>query len=355
MNPASPRRHRSSDMPVQDGCIPQASEHSRKRHEHWIAMQAAYKEYQRISDFLDGSSQYPPPSDRQSASDLWIDEDRGLADLQRQQLSAFEHYVEARIAFLESEFEHGCRSSSQRDAPPPSDSGVSLPRSSPGTWPVSCIIACLFGVTLLSIAMIDLEREQKHRDYFEITRNELRLSLEQTGTQIQALGQKLDMAKATLWTASQGHERREGEIRQASGAPHMPQPQPDKRSLRTDGQSSADSRGTYGSQLPTSDISNQQVTFTLGPLRRVLRVGPLLVTLWTVDAKRKFLSLSITSDLGTLRMQHLALNEPVWITMRDQEKPIKFMIDRIGVGRAYGHFIESKHRKPPPNPVSPTE
>jgi hypothetical protein len=80
--------------------------------------------------------------------------------------------------------------------------------------------------------------------------------------------------------------------------------------------------------------------FSLAPSRQFKRVGPIEVSLRSVDARQNRISLSILSDSARLNFQHVRLNQPVRIGGADHGQRMELVIDRISADGVYGHLIE---------------
>src|SRR5690348_10137141 len=123
-------------------------------HVRWLAMQSAYAEYRRSSDALEAA--------READNNLVDTDLLRLTVLERQQRVAFERYMDARIAFLESQFDElnkpsGDPSDTPRDAD--GRAADSRPRAWPGVRSVRAVLEAL-AVLLLCTTALSLIREQ---------------------------------------------------------------------------------------------------------------------------------------------------------------------------------------------------
>jgi hypothetical protein len=136
-------------------------------HNHWLAMQSAYAEYQRASEAL------------QPADEL-ADEQLPFPTLEDRQRHAFERYMESRMEFLECRFDQSNPPGALPAAPP---WRAFVPRG-----PVLPILAA-FLVCTVGFAWI---RERRQVRALEASRDELRAELSQTRTGLRMLAEKMD-------------------------------------------------------------------------------------------------------------------------------------------------------------------
>jgi hypothetical protein len=80
--------------------------------------------------------------------------------------------------------------------------------------------------------------------------------------------------------------------------------------------------------------------FSLSRSSQFKRVGPIKVSLKSVDMQRNSVDLSIVSESGKANVQHFRLNQPVLIERSYQEQPMELVVDRITVNGLSGHLIE---------------
>src|SRR5215471_2973115 len=145
-------------------------------HQRWFAMKSAYTEYRRASEELEYC--------RRVAKDMPGITSREPALLESRR-DAFEQYLEARLEFLETQF----------DETLPKEGGpVSMGGSQgPGLRP-AVLRRLLPGLTigLFVITVISLARTEKHARDVSAVRDELRFTLSENREHLQALAQKLD-------------------------------------------------------------------------------------------------------------------------------------------------------------------
>jgi len=298
-------------------------------HDRWLAMRAAYAEYRRASEALECTPQF--------ADDSPTSEGLRLSTLEGRQRAAFERYLEARMEFLEFRFDGRSWPGTGLAALP--NATRSIHGSIPG-WRL--LIVCLLqAIILLCTTAFSLIREQKHVRDLEAARNELRATLNQTRDGLQLYRQKLDTRAPPQHspisqiehTPPAAGRKPSAEGRSIHQPLHVkpkqigpkPEPVPGTRSQRSGAR-------TYFS-------------FSLAPSRQFKRVGPIKVSLRSVDAERKRVSLSILSDPIQIDVPHLRPNQPVWINVGNREQPLELVVDRIAGNRLDGHLVERRNNK----------
>ena len=80
--------------------------------------------------------------------------------------------------------------------------------------------------------------------------------------------------------------------------------------------------------------------FSLSRSSQFKRVGPIKVSLKSVDMQRNSVDVSIVSESGKVKVQHLRLNQPVWIKRSYRGQPMELVVDRITANGVSGHLIE---------------
>jgi hypothetical protein len=273
-------------------------------HENWLAMQAAYREYKRISEELESAYRSMDGSSTM--------EQVGLALLDTQQRAAFEQYLEARLAYLESRFDETLRPPAPQvliEREPPSGFVSWLMTAS--QKPVLQILAVL----LLCTTAFSLVRQQKHVRELEAARDENRTALFQTRQALQMLGQKLE-----VMGPSQHPPVQQIVHTPATAAHETTQPAPPRKK-----------------QVQTAGSRSENI-FSLTPSRQFRRVGPIEISVRSVDVQRKNVSLWIASGHFTSAVQ-LRQNQLAWIKLNDQRKLVGLVIDRVTSSRLDGHLI----------------
>ena len=315
-------------------------------HDRWLAMQSAYAEYRSASEALECT--------RQSADDTSTSERLRLIVLEGQQRVAFERYLEARMEFLEFRFDE----SNPPGAGPAAPAARDADYSAAGSWlafanrkPVLPILAVL----LLCTNAFSLIRQQRHVRDLEAARDELRAALNQTRAGLQTLGQRMD-----AWGTPQP-----AAIRQVVHTPPAAvRREPDASHRPTGRNSSGEGQSRHAAALhvpqkqvsakrqPVVETRSQNIgartyyNFSLAPSRQFKRIGPIELSLRSVDPRGKTVSLSIVSELARLNLDRLKLNEPVWIDRGYRQQPLELVIDRISGNRLDGHVIDPGEPKP---------
>jgi hypothetical protein len=263
-------------------------------HEHWLAMQSAYKEYRRTSAELESA--------HRSLDGASTIEHLGLAILDGQQRSAFEQYVEARLAFLEIRFDEMYR--------PPAPQG--RVRLLSGGHPALQILA----VILLCATAFSVVRQQIHVRDLESARDADRAALNQTREALSALAQRPAVPQVQ-------------QVQQVEQGPTAPA----QNAFRA---------------TPANVQKRTTGNFSLMPSNRLKRLGPVDVSMRLVDIQHRSVRLWIVSGRAASEVK-LYQNQPLWLKVAGQRQPIGFVIDRITNKRLDGHWIGSKPDKPEMN------
>jgi hypothetical protein len=281
-------------------------------HERWLAMQAAYEEYMRASEVFENT--------REATRDL-PDGRRYELTLLDARRDAFERYLESRMEFLECRFDEGYRREAAMAAQSTSATAgrrtVSLPAGP--KW----LIPVVAGI--LSVAVFSFVREHKHVRDLESAHDQLRASLSDAREQLQLLTKKLDASKSA----------EPPELRQVEPTPEPPVPAP-----------TADGREPSVGRLPdpikkaTSRSVAARTYFSLSRSSQFKRVGPIVVSLKSVDVRRNSVDVSIVSDSGKVDVQHLKLNQPVRLKRSYRGQALELEADRITAKGISGHLIE---------------
>ena len=318
--------------------IDDSHEPERREDEHhrWLAMQSAYAEYRRASEALECAPQF--------ADDSPTSERLLLSMLEGEQRAAFERYLEARMEFLEFRFDR-TNWPGTGVAPPPDRED-----SSAGSWLAfaNCMpVLQILAVILLCATAFSLIREQKHMRALEASRNELGATLSQTRDELQLHRQKLDS-----WAP-----------RQHPATPHVehtpPLParrgpaatlQADKGQWRRQPAQHVKPKQVGAKREPVLGTQSQRrkrayYRFSLVPSHQFKRVGPIKISLRSVDAQRKCVSLSILSNPMQIDVPRLQPNQAVWINVGYHEQPLELVVDRIAGNRLDGHLVEPRTNK----------
>lgn len=312
-------------------------------HARWLTMQSAYAEYKRSSEVLECT--------HQTADDPAIADQVRLAMLEGRQRLAFERYVDARIAFLESRFDEMNRpdSGGSAAAGTPADGAGRQEQSRIKAWlsTVSSGPALqTLAVVLLCTMSFSLAREYTLIRNLETARDALRVALFQTGREVQRLEQRLDASSPTPPPAPQHTQR-------ASAPPEAPAKRsarktpPEHGAAQLPSARQADATG----RAPSSAGANKRVegraiyAFSLSPSREFKRVGPLSVLLKSIDTRKGSASVSIVTDATQVEVQHLRVNQPVWFNMARSDHPLGLVADRIMTNRVEGHLLEGESGK----------
>jgi hypothetical protein len=319
-----------------DGDEMQEPERRDAGHDRWLAMQSAYAEYMHASEALECT--------HHSADESSTSERLQLVMLEGRQRVAFERYLESRMEFLEFRFDE----SNRPGAAPEIDDEGSPVVSRFGFVKARPFLEIL-AVILLCATAFSLVREKQHLRNLESSREELQTALVKTRSEIQLLGQKMDALKPTSEISAihaVEHATHSSSRTGRATAPHQMGPADQQRKRKADMQAKpaiAKKRDPVtGTQSPGLG-THSYYTFSLGPSRQFKRVGPIGVSLQSVDARRNSANLSIVSDLFKWDVQHVEMNQPVRLNIGSNQQPLELVLDRIDGNRLEGHLIEKRN------------
>jgi hypothetical protein len=268
-------------------------------HERWLAMQSAYADYTRASEVFQNSRDLTRDSTGMGRSETLLD---GRRD-------AFERYLEARIEFLECRFDEGYRREAAMVSRPARETGelrtgslVAGPK-----WLIPVLAAGILSVTVFSFV-----REYQHVRDLDSAHEQLRASLSDARDQLQSLTKKLEARESTEPSA----------VRQVEQTEEPPAP-----ALRLDG------------RKPSRSVVARSY-FSLSRSSQPQRVGPIIVSLKSVDVRRNSVDVSIVSESGKVDVEHLKLNQPVRIKRIYRGQLLELEADRITAKGISGHLIE---------------
>ena len=267
--------------------------------------------------------------------------------LEGQQRLAFERYVDARIEFLESRVDEMNRPNA---GPPaevigaapiqPEDSGVRVWLRIISSRPVLQTLA----VFLLCTTAFCLIIEQRRVRNLEMGRDELRAAVVRTAQEIELLRQRVDTGTAPPAQHIQQLP--------PTPAPEKPltTPKRDGRRLVTGSgpaRQHAAHQASANRTTPESQSAGRRRTneFSLSPSREFKRVGSLSVLLKAIDKQRRYASLTIATGTAEVDVQHLRLNQPVWVNASNYDQPLGLVIDRITATRVEGHLVEADNSR----------
>jgi hypothetical protein len=281
-------------------------------HDRWLAMQSAYAEYTQASEVLECT--------HQSTDDSSTSERLQLTMLEGKQRVAFERYLEARMGFLECRFDE----SNQPGAAPPAEAGYFGTGSRLAfakTRPFLEVLA----VILLCTTAFSLVREKQQLRKLETSRDGLQAALNETRDEVRLLGQKVDAGNSTA-----GHQTPADERGKHKAA--LPVQQKKTIAKRRDPVQTA-----QGQRIG----AHSYYRFSLGPSRQYTRVGPIEVSVRSVDARRHSANLLIVSNRVKF-VQRAETDQPVWIDVGGNQQPLELVLDRIAGDRLEGHLVESR-------------
>ena len=308
-----------------------------EEHHRWLAMQSAYAEYKCACEVVE----FPNPSADDSAGG----ESLHLSRPEGRQWAAFERYLEARLEFVEFQ----CDKHHRRNMCLAEPSGNNGRFSGIGTRLARYgQILQIVTTVLLCVSVGFLYREWKQvRDL--AARDETRTTLSETREQQNLSAPKVnDMSPdehSTTRQTGQGElpsflnarmnlqslaVEKPGIHQSPNRVPHKPAAAERNRTPKT----------------PRQAIGARSYTgFSLSPMHRFQRVGPIALSLRSLDAPRRSVSLSIVSNSGKTDLQVLRLKQPVWINGAYGRR-FQLVVDRIDRQGVYGHLIEPRDEKP---------
>ena len=285
-------------------------------HEQWLAMQSAYAEYLRVSEVYENRRESTRDSADAGRCDLT------LLDCRR---DAFERYLEARMEYLERRFDEGHRREAVMVFQPTPETGGprTVSRLASLKWRITPILVGILSATLFSFV-----REQKHVRDLDSVHDHLRASLSDTRGELLSLAKKLDARESIERSA----------VHQVEHAAQSPAPaaQVDGRTP-SGGDAVAPSRRIIKTTSPSVAARGY---FSLSRSSQFKRVGPIKVSLKSVDLQRKSVDILLVSESGKVNVHRLRLNRPVRIKTGYRGQPIELVVDRITANGLSGHLIE---------------
>ena len=285
-------------------------------------MRSAYQEYVQASEALECSAQLANDS---RAPGQWE-----LAVLAGQQRVAFERYLEARLQFLEFRFDEVLPQEADAATTPPAQDAEHMGiRSLLSNFP---LVLQLLTVGILCVSLFALIREHQHVRSLEASRDQLAAVLGDTRNSLNLLAKKIGDSQPPAPT---GIPEMQHVSQPAAPAVHTAGPKPSSKIgwRRLPGKTD---------QRPESLRTEYPAyrRFSLARSRQFKRIGPIEVSLTSVDAQRNSVSISIVSDSGNLHFEHLKPNQPVWINTGSRRKRVELIVDRIAKDGLDGHLIE---------------
>jgi hypothetical protein len=277
-------------------------------------LESAYVDYQRASKALQSCDQSTDESPSREVL--------RLAMLEGQQRLAFEHYVEARIAFLEFRVEENDRPGPRLVVPIAAAGKAGIHRWLAAGWrPVLEAAAVL----LLCAAVLSGIRQQRRLSEMERTRDNLSTALNQTRDRVQVLGQILE-----TWDSQHSAVRETQQWESRAAAPAVPlQPKPQALERETDAATQVHSVGGH-----------TYYTFSLAVSRQFERIGPIEVSLRSIDTQRNRVSLAIFSDASKMVERRLQLNQPIRLLLGYSRQALELVVNRIVGDRIDGGLVE---------------
>jgi len=285
-------------------------------HERWLAMQSAFAEYIRVSEIVKNSREWTRDSADPGCRDLT------LLDWRQ---DAFERYLEARMEYLERQYDEGrWREAAMASCPTPETARLrTVSRLFGPKWPIIAVLV----VGMLSVTMFSFVREQKHVRDLDSVRDQLRAALSDTHEEFQLLAKKLD-GESTERSAVRPVEH--------TAQPPAPAPQVDGRNP-----SGEPPRRRVPERIMKTTGRRVVVRgyFALSRSSQSTRVGPIKISLMSIDMRQNSVEVFIRSESGKVNAQRLRLNQTIWIKGRGGQL-MELKVDRITSDGLFGHLLE---------------
>jgi len=317
----------------------QASEGAGRRsteHELWLAMQAAYQKYRDATEALDVTA-----SQLQSAispPEMGLH----LETATREQRTAFEEYVEARMEFAEFRYDQnrfGAQGFAGPNAfegsPGPGQEGgkaASRPLSKISRLALPAAAVALFCTTAFSLAYVARERTQTRNDIQDLVRKLDAVNLTQQLVIREPAGKPAPTPHAPLLPAGEATPDGVERWQRVQVLPAAP-----KQGNKTDG---TPAKLIHPVQNPTGNIRWE---FRLPVSRRFQRVGPLQLSLRLVNVKYRYFDLCVMAN--DFKLKHIKLREPVRINLEGSSRRLELVATRIDKNYVQGYLSEHKYAK----------
>ena len=294
-----------------------------KGHDLGLKLQSAYVEYKHASEALES---YDQSTDESPSREVLR-----LAMLEGQEHLAFERYVEAKMEFLEFRIETNNRAGPHLVIPTPAE------RTGMRRWLAAGWRPALEAATVLLLCATALSgiRQQKRIGEMEGTRDKLWTALNQARDRLQILGQELELWKVSEHSA----------IRQIQDTPPEQKPG-ETRAALSGGRLQQNSEAMKGAATTAIQIhkvgARTYYTFSLTISRQFERIGPIEISLRSIDTQQNSVSIAIVSDALRMEERHLQLNKPVWLPSGYRQQPLELVVNRIVGNRIDGGLVEPR-------------
>ena len=311
-----------------------------RKHKSWLALKGAYEKYQACSRLRDSiiaeqqSEDSVAPSERAFEAHHW----------------AFEEYIEARMDFLGCWIDQANKPSIDHNPTDHSPTAAMLASQPDHTRRLGVdwapftnhmVLRRILPLVLLCAMAISGILQQRRTHELQSAFHDLQVRLDQNRPALLSRAQVTDARRVSEPSAN--HE----DARATSSAATTHRQEVVATQIRqgpvsrTRAKKSVQVTGIRKAQAGTDWEGFRTTTyfpFTLSPSRQFKRVGPIRVTVSAIDPKRESVKLSIVSDFGRLDLQQLKPNQPVWIPLGNRQRPLQFVVDRIGWTSLEGHL-----------------
>jgi hypothetical protein len=284
-------------------------------HHLWRAMQATFVEYMRAVAALEYTRHLTDVSPGSTDDDWTLTQER----LSEDRRDAFERYVEARFEYLDHHVDETNRRLRFPPSRPTHAMGETELESGPprAGWILKAAVVALAILTGFSLV-----RVQRDGRGLAQTRNELRV-IDSATPESPAIQTLASAAPAPPNQQVTGEESSPDQEQQPQTVP-----QTSRKPIAARRELAPKSRGQHS------------YSFSLSRSRQPRRVGPIEVAVQSVDVQRNSVRLSILYDSGKVGVQHLRLNQPVWIKAGPHRPPVQLVVDRIAQNGLHCHMVE---------------
>jgi hypothetical protein len=310
-------------------------------HDLWLAMKSAHGRYRNAAALLDDMKVLPPGGvpgpERQLEIEAMAGEER----------AAFENYIEARLQL--SEFLLAKISPKPPEAKSPVKA-VPVPGSGFGLSRVAtlAVLAAFLFPTAFGFGYFLHERKRTRE--LETARDTATAALNQAKAEVQALGGKVEELKAanrsTAATAArlQNIQARKDPPRSFQSRKDQAKTTPARKNPTKAKANPKRIARNHEEVLELQRLGDRTYReFALTPWQPPARIGPIGLTVLSVDQKRKSFDLAISVGSLESTKKRVSLYEPVWIDLHGRPKAVEVVINGFEGDRVAGYLSEPKY------------
>jgi hypothetical protein len=273
----------------------------RHDHELWLAMRAAHGQWTEAAEALEHLTAIA--SSDAASPDVSL----RVAQVAEEERSAFEAYIEARLAFSEFLL--------TRDSKPANPETKTVSKRT--LLAAALVFPAIFGLPYAMHERKQVRDLDAARAAIVALGNQPRGQTAEPRVEAPPVQVKPAVATTVQTPAATGHWRRVG----------TSPPQQQKRAVR-------------------QTAPHKNIEFTLTPSARYAHLGPIRVSLQNVDQRRDCFDLSVLLGDFKLERKHVRRYEAVWINLGGNSAPIRLIADRIGRNEVHG-YLGTPAPKPP--------